>query len=98
MPSPTFTIVQSYETQSGALWHTDLYRITSTHDLEELGLTEAFGTHICLVEWPDRLGELAPPDALSLEFAHGEQENERVVTAKWTDDRWHATLERWAVA
>ncbi len=92
VPSPTFTLVQTYETNAGPLWHADLYRITSTHEIEELGLAEAFENHICIVEWPDRLGELTPPDALSLAFSQGRREDERLVTATWTSARWDTAL------
>ena len=51
------------------IWHADLYRLTSPAEVAELGLEAAFETAICLVEWPDRLGRLAPPDALEIALA-----------------------------
>jgi tRNA threonylcarbamoyladenosine biosynthesis protein TsaE len=98
VPSPTFTLVQTYETRAGLLWHADLYRITSTHEIEELGLAEAFGNNICVVEWPDRLGELSPPDALSLAFSQGELEDERLITATWAAGRWDPALKELTIA
>lgn len=73
VPSPTFTLVQQYgpivrdgiETE---IWHADLYRLGDADEVFELGLDEAFGTAICLVEWPDRLGSFAPKDAIELMF------------------------------
>lgn len=66
VPSPTYTIVQSYDLDSVELWHADLYRLSSAAECDELGLFEAFEDAICLVEWPDRLGALVPAGALHL--------------------------------
>lgn len=65
VPSPTFTLVQTYEADPD-IWHADLYRLSHPDDVRELGLEEAFDAAICLVEWPDRLGEMAPQGALRL--------------------------------
>ncbi len=55
VPSPTFTLVQSYETTRGTLHHLDLYRLTSQEDLEELNFHEIITNDIVLIEWPERL-------------------------------------------
>ncbi len=68
VPSPTFTLVQTYDTARGQIWHCDLYRMSGPDELIELGLLDAFDNAICLIEWPDRLGELAPGNALRLDF------------------------------
>jgi tRNA threonylcarbamoyladenosine biosynthesis protein TsaE len=68
VPSPTFTLVQTYQAAAFEIWHCDLYRLSTARDVLELGLDEAFGQALCLVEWPDRLGDLAPADALRLRF------------------------------
>jgi tRNA threonylcarbamoyladenosine biosynthesis protein TsaE len=71
VPSPTFTLAQSYETPAGTVWHLDLYRIDDPSELVELGLEDALAGSITLVEWPDRLGRLLPAERLdvTLEFA-----------------------------
>ncbi len=69
VPSPSFTIVQEYDLGSDALWHVDLYRLSGADDIYELGLIDAFETAICLIEWPDRLGHLAPGDAITVTIA-----------------------------
>jgi tRNA threonylcarbamoyladenosine biosynthesis protein TsaE len=73
VPSPTFTLVQTYETLRGEAWHVDLYRLRHAEETRELGLEDAFATAICLVEWPDRLGAALPDDrlAVALAFADG---------------------------
>lgn len=87
VPSPTFTLVQTYETGAVDLWHADLYRLTHPDEVEELGLAQAFDDAICLVEWPDRLGALAPDDALTLAFEQGNDPDAREV-ALHASRRW----------
>ncbi len=60
IPSPTFTLVQTYAAGPLEIWHADLYRLHDPQEIEELGLVAAFDTALCLVEWPDRLGPLEP--------------------------------------
>ncbi len=88
VPSPTFTLVQTYETPVGDIWHTDLYRLTEVNEIHELGLAEAFETAICLVEWPDRLGDNTPKDALSLMFDYDVHDEARHLTLNWSAPQW----------
>ncbi len=64
VPSPTFTLVQTYETPRLAVRHYDLYRIENPTDIDELGLDEALDEGAALIEWPERAGSHLPPDAL----------------------------------
>jgi len=84
VPSPSFTLVQVYETPKGAIWHYDLWRLEDHHALEELGWDEA-SQAITLVEWPERLGPLAPVPALWVTLAYAESGRYAEVTgeAKW---------------
>lgn len=66
VPSPSFTLVQTYSTSDVEIWHADLYRISHPDEVLELGLDDAFATAICLIEWPDRLGRNAPANALTI--------------------------------
>lgn len=81
VPSPTFTLVQTYDAGPVEIWHADLYRLSAPEEALELGLDEAFDTAICLVEWPDRLAELAPADALRLSFRPDGEGRRLTVTA-----------------
>lgn len=54
IPSPTYTLVQTYDTPQGEIWHADLYRLSDPQEIVELGLLDALETAICLIEWPDR--------------------------------------------
>ncbi|MEJ6396620.1 tRNA (adenosine(37)-N6)-threonylcarbamoyltransferase complex ATPase subunit type 1 TsaE [Yoonia sp. 208BN28-4] len=89
VPSPTFTIVQTYEAPDGDIWHCDLYRLTHPDEAFELGLTDAFDTAICLIEWPDRLGSDLPDAALTLQFAA--HDTHHTITAH-PNDKWRARI------
>jgi tRNA threonylcarbamoyladenosine biosynthesis protein TsaE len=60
VPSPTFTLVEVYDTPRGPYWHFDLYRLETPEQIYELGWEEALAQGIALVEWPERLGPLLP--------------------------------------
>ena len=60
VPSPTFTLVEVYDTARGPIWHFDLYRLDSPEQVYELGWEEALSQGIVLLEWPERLGPLLP--------------------------------------
>lgn len=92
VPSPTFTLVQSYETSAGEILHADLYRLSGPQDIEELGLSDAFGRAICLVEWPDRLGPDAPADALMLHLEASADGTSRMLTARSDSADWPRRL------
>jgi tRNA threonylcarbamoyladenosine biosynthesis protein TsaE len=71
VPSPTFTLVQTYDLPDGAVWHFDLYRLRAAEEAWELGIEDAFRDGISLIEWPERLGILLPLRRLlvALDFA-----------------------------
>jgi tRNA threonylcarbamoyladenosine biosynthesis protein TsaE len=76
-PSPTFNLVLTYDSPQGPVWHFDLYRIETPDEAFELGLEDALAEAISMVEWPERLGPLAPAERLELEFASGAGEGAR---------------------
>lgn len=64
VPSPSFTLVQRYDTPSLAITHADLYRLSSVEDTDELALEDAIAEGCLLVEWPESAWEIFPADAL----------------------------------
>lgn len=88
VPSPTYTIVQTYLDGVAEIWHADLYRLSEASEIYELGLLDAFQDAICLVEWPEILGDLAPENALRIEFSNGEKESQRVAKINCPQDQW----------
>ncbi len=92
VPSPTYTLVQTYWDGICDIWHADLYRLTGQSDIYELGLTDAFQQSICLIEWPDRLGELRPQKSLRFEFSHTGSENTRALRITWGEPNWQGLV------
>lgn len=69
VPSPTFTLVEVYDTPGGVFWHFDLYRLEEPEQVFELGWEEARADGIALVEWAERLGPLLPKERLTVRLA-----------------------------
>ncbi|ASY64828.1 TsaE protein, required for threonylcarbamoyladenosine t(6)A37 formation in tRNA [Sinorhizobium sojae CCBAU 05684] len=76
VPSPTFTLVQSYELRIPVA-HFDLYRLGDASELDEIGFDEALSVSICLIEWPEKAEGALPADRMTLTFTH-EGEGRRV--------------------
>ena len=85
VPSPTYTLVQTYDLPDYELWHCDLYRLDSPEDAYELGLMDAMDEAVCLIEWPDRLGALLPDTALDIEIIF--DGNSRIAKLTGWEDR-----------
>jgi tRNA threonylcarbamoyladenosine biosynthesis protein TsaE len=81
VPSPTFAIVQPYDQLPLPIWHCDLYRLEAAPELDELGLDEVLTDGALLVEWPERAGAAAWPQALRL-FLQFAADGARALTAQ----------------
>ncbi len=82
VPSPSFTLLQSYETKLGPVHHFDLWRLDGPAALPELGFEEALAD-IVLVEWPDRLGRFRPADALILRLVPIDETTRALTLTGW---------------
>jgi tRNA threonylcarbamoyladenosine biosynthesis protein TsaE len=89
VPSPTFTLVEVYETPGGgAVWHFDLYRLDSPDQVWELGLEEALADAVTLIEWPERLDSLLPGNRLdlTLDITNGDERRATLSgSVAWSD-------------
>ncbi|MBT9291218.1 tRNA (adenosine(37)-N6)-threonylcarbamoyltransferase complex ATPase subunit type 1 TsaE [Prosthecodimorpha staleyi] len=94
VPSPTFTLVQSYALPRFALAHFDLYRLGGADEMAELGLDEALADGAALVEWPERAEGELPMDRLTLALGDGPTPDARVATLSGPEEVWRDRIER----
>ncbi len=97
VPSPTFTLVQSYDTPKIPVRHYDLYRIREPREIDELGLEESLDDGAALIEWPENAGDRLPRDALTISLtADGEQMRRADITgpARWASILSESTFAR----
>jgi tRNA threonylcarbamoyladenosine biosynthesis protein TsaE len=86
VPSPTFTLVQTYELTPAPIWHFDLYRLVDSGEIEELGWDDARADGVALVEWPERLAGYVPAERLDVCLELGQGTQRRAVltgTGSW---------------
>lgn len=94
--SPTFTLVQSYDTKyPWRIIHADLYRLKSAGELAELGLEEAFESQVALIEWPEIAAAILPEHTLYIHLEHV-AEDRRNITLTSNSHRWEKTLQEYA--
>ncbi len=91
IPSPTFTLIQTYEETRVPVAHADLYRIGAAHELDELGLDELARTHVLAVEWPEKIMESGLGDTLLIELEGSGSRRDAKLTP---GGAWRQVLER----
>lgn len=91
VPSPTFTLVQTYPMAGFTIYHIDLYRLERPAEALELGIEDAFADDVSLIEWPDRLGSLLPAARLDITLLPGDTPEARQAVIEprgnWGGDR-----------
>lgn len=76
VPSPTFTLLQTYDAPDFEIYHFDLYRLKNPEEIFELGMEEAMYQGVCLIEWPENMGGYLPRRAIMVKISP--QENGRL--------------------
>ncbi len=89
VPSPTFTLVQTYESQNFEIWHFDLYRLKNPEEVFELGIEDALLNGVILIEWPEKMGSHLPRNCLKMTFEL--QDDKRHVLIEGNDE-WQMRL------
>ena len=81
VPSPTYTLLQTYATPDGEAWHFDLYRLQHPDEVFELGWEDTADNFLTLIEWPERLGHLRPKNLITLAIAPvSGSDSKRIIT------------------
>ena len=81
--SPTFTLLQTYESDHGEIYHYDLYRIEDPEEILELGWEDASYNGITIIEWPERLGSYKPSQYLDITISNSDNsQNQREILIK----------------
>lgn len=85
VPSPTYTLVQSYDADGYAVFHCDLYRLEGHREIWELGIEEAFETGLILIEWPERIEDLLTGTELNVWIGYTDESRTVTVSgsAEW---------------
>lgn len=91
IPSPTFTLVQSYpfpteKDKTREIWHIDCWRLESPDEIHELGFEEIQGRHVALIEWPEKIIGYLPPDVLTISI------QEDLSSSDWRHIAFHASV------
>ena len=92
VPSPTFTLLQSYEGVDVTVYHFDLYRIEDPNEVFELGIEEAFSDGVSIIEWPDRMAPYLPNQRLEIYLSNGCSNNAREFQILAVGEKWKKKL------
>lgn len=93
VPSPTFTLLQTYDLSSLQIGHADLYRIAEQSEVAEIGLEECWRNGALLVEWPERAPWLWPTESLTIELSAAPDRGQQARHARLSGSgRWAVLL------
>ena len=94
-PSPTFTFVETYQCEGFVLRHFDFYRLEQPEEVWELGYEDALDGGAAIMEWPEKIGALAPADALSIRFRMNNKGRSALFEG---DENWFRRLKKAGIA
>ena len=96
VPSPTFTLLQTYDAPNFPIYHYDLYRLKNPKEVFELGIEDAFYDGVSIIEWPEKMGAYLPQKkVLSIQISCTEEIRNIVFSSNNPD--WNERLNAWNV-
>lgn len=87
VPSPTFTLVQTYSAPEFEIYHYDLYRLKSPEEIWELNIEEAVYTGVCLIEWPEKMGAYLPKNIFKVNITPMSDGGRKIAITVNSDDK-----------
>lgn len=90
--SPTFTIVNEYDSSQGPIFHFDVYRLTDSSEFSEMGGEEYLNHGICLIEWGEQILDVLPSDYLQISFSRSYEDSDRMLTFTAHGERYETLL------
>lgn len=87
VPSPTFTLVQSYDAPNFEICHYDLYRLKSAEEIWELNMEEAMSQAVCLIEWPEKMENYLPRDIFKVQISATDNGGREIAIAVVSDEK-----------
>ena len=91
IPSPTFTLLQTYDAEKFEIYHYDMYRLKQPDEAYELDIEEAFYNGVSLIEWPEKIAPLLPRKLWKISIET--KGNERIFTIEASDENKFRKLE-----
>lgn len=87
VPSPTFTLLQTYPAPDFDIYHYDLYRLKSPEEIWELNIEEAMYSAVCLIEWPEKMGGYLPRDIFRVEISALESGGREIIITTASEEK-----------
>ena len=94
VPSPTFTLLQTYETENFDIYHFDLYRLKKPEEVYELGIEDAFYDGVSMIEWPEKMGNILPLNKI-LKIEISVENQIHIFKFSSNNSNWKERLEKW---
>ena len=90
IPSPTYSLLQTYDTRKFEIWHFDLYRLEHESEVWRLGIEDALDTGVCIIEWPERISSLLSGAELTVKLSFAAKGRQAAFQG---DQNWEARLD-----